>query len=391
MRTKIILSMALGIALGASVYAAYTLLSPGDKAITPLQAGDPWVAFNKELEKAAAYIHRDETPKDPLTVAEGYRFLARMLRLSWEHTYEYADPGQPKLFKINESYLTNGINTADCLYLTAIIDGNIDYKVSGLRGDAPLIEVSTYEGLLGTVKNSVSVSFLTEKDLQLEEDGSFSLILSSNQQPGNWLKTTPNTNVLFVRQYSHDWAQTRAAELKVEPLQPIAPRPTTLASVSAGYVSAAHFLNNYLEIYTGIANHDKDNILIPVPTTMQAALPGGHRYAAGSFKLQADEALVVSFKPVAAPYWGVQLGNYWSEVLDYESTGSHINNQTAVLEADGSIKLVVSHGPRPAGVVNWLDTRDHIVGSMVYRQVRNMESPPDFKIEHVKRQNLSSL
>lgn len=284
------------------------------------------------------------------------------------------------------------MNTTDCLYLTAIIDGRVEYKVTGLKGGAPFIEISTYEGLYGTVDKSVSVAFITEEDLQIEEDGSFSLILSESQKPGNWLKTTPDTNVLFIRQYTHDWEQTEAAELKIEALQPMAPRETTVKSIRDGYANAAHFLNNYLEIFTGLIDRGKiltTNNLFSVPRTMQASLPGGHNYSAGRFNLQADEALVISFDPVDAPYWGLQLGNYWSEVLDYETTGSHLNNKTVVPEADGSIKLVVSRAPRPEGAVNWLDTREHIVGSMVYRQMRNLDSTPDFDIDHVKRHELS--
>ncbi|WP_101756838.1 DUF1214 domain-containing protein [Oceanicoccus sp. KOV_DT_Chl] len=371
------------IAVVLLVGVSYYLGSRQEKVIAPLTAGDPWVAFNQELSKAAAYIHRDETPKDPLTIAEGYRFLARMLRLSWEHTYEYADPNNPKLFKVNEDYMSNGINTTDCLYLTAIIDGHIDYKLSGLRGTAPLIEISTYEGLYGTVKNSVRVDFITEQDLQLEPDGSFSLILSQTPQAKGWLKTSDKTTVLFVRQYTHDWSNTQAAELVVEPLQTLAARPTTLVSVTDGYANAAHFLNNYLDIFTGLADRGKslkENNLIPIPTMMQASLPGGHRYAAGSFNLQADDIMLLSFKPVTAPYWGVQLGNYWSEVLDYEGSGSHLNNQTAVLDNDGRVTIAISQAPRPREpptgwtLVTILQARLFIVSCAIWRARQNLPS-----------------
>lgn len=101
-KNKIVVSIVLLIVFGAGLYAGNMLFGSAEKGVTPLQAGDPWVAYTKELAKAAEFIHRDETEKDPLTIAEGYRFFARLLRLSWEHTYEYADPSDPKLFKAND-------------------------------------------------------------------------------------------------------------------------------------------------------------------------------------------------------------------------------------------------------------------------------------------------
>ena len=69
---------------------------------------DPWRRFTRQLADASALIHAPGTPDDPVTTADGYQVLPRLLRLAWEHADEYADPEAPILFKSTDAYLTNG-------------------------------------------------------------------------------------------------------------------------------------------------------------------------------------------------------------------------------------------------------------------------------------------
>jgi hypothetical protein len=101
---------------------------------------------------------------------------------------------------------------------------------------------------------------------------------------------------------------------------------------------------------------------------MDMTLPSGHRFAFGHFDLGHDESLVVEFEPADVPYWGLTINNYWFEVVDYGSHGSHLNNRTAQREADGSVRVVIS--TRRPGVANWIDTRGHRVGALVFRWSR---------------------
>jgi hypothetical protein len=112
-------------------------------------------------------------------------------------------------------------------------------------------------------------------------------------------------------------------------------------------------------------------------------MPAGHRFATGEFELQADEALIVEFDAPEAPYWGFQLVNYWFEPIDYGGKGSHVNNRTAVLESDGSVRLVIADVDR--GAFNWLDTRGHRVGTMQFRLSRaDDQELPSFRMRVVK-------
>jgi len=97
-------------------------------------------------------------------------------------------------------------------------------------------------------------------------------------------------------------------------------------------------------------------------------LPSGHRFAFGHFDLADDEALLVQFEPADVPYWGLTINNYWFEVVDYGEEGSHLNNRTAHVEPDGQVRAVISM--RRPSAPNWIDTRGHRVGALVFRWSR---------------------
>ena len=73
--------------------------------------------------------------------------------------------------------------------------------------------------------------------------------------------------------------------------------------------------------------------------------------------------------PADVPYWGLAITNYWFEPLDYGGRGSHLNNRTVAYEPDGSARIVIS-SQRPGRCPNWIDTRGHRVGTMIFRWSR---------------------
>jgi hypothetical protein len=205
------------------------------------------------------------------------------------------------------------------------------------------------------------------------------IFLSPDPQPGNWIKTTPETKYLLIRQYSHDWRVTSGATLRIEAVGPLAPRsPLQEAEIRDGLLAAAHFAKSLAEHWAETVDRIRllpSNTIVRVPRWVGDTLPAGHRFASGEFELDPDEALIVEFDPPKAPYWGFQLVNYWFEPIDYGGTGSHLNNRTAVLEANGSVRLVISDVD--PGVCNWLDVRGHRVGTMQFRisRVDDLELP----------------
>ncbi|HEX5067822.1 MAG TPA: hypothetical protein VFY49_17005, partial [Myxococcota bacterium] len=62
--------------------------------------GRAWSAFCRALEEAGQAVLRDGTPRGAFERAEGYRYLARLLRAGLESQLEYADPRQPGFFQL---------------------------------------------------------------------------------------------------------------------------------------------------------------------------------------------------------------------------------------------------------------------------------------------------
>ena len=79
-------------------------------AYEDLRSGAAWEAFCDGLKEAGRDLMRETAPKSPVDVAEGHRFLTRMLRSAWTGkpfdwrgrevlvTPPPATPGGPKIF-----------------------------------------------------------------------------------------------------------------------------------------------------------------------------------------------------------------------------------------------------------------------------------------------------
>jgi hypothetical protein len=63
----------------------------------------------------------------------------------------------------------------------------------------------------------------------------------------------------------------------------------------------------------------------------------------------------------------IVLHNHWMETLDYRFHPVVLNNGTAHVEPDGSVRVVVAH--TDPGVPNWLSTAGHARGTVGVRWV----------------------
>ena len=93
------------------------------------------------------------------------------------------------------------------------------------------------------------------------------------------------------------------------------------------------------------------------------------------WEIAEDEAFVVDLVPPAeCSYWNLQIGNHWLESLDFMHRDTHVNQETAIPEADGSVRVVIA--ARDPGVPNWLDTAGHRRGGLALRWVGTAVEPP---------------
>ena len=76
--------------------------------------------------------------------------------------------------------------------------------------------------------------------------------------------------------------------------------------------------------------------------------------------------LVVELDRVpACRAWSLQVCNYWMESLDYRYHRTNVNDSTAEVEPDGSVRIVVSDVD--PGHPNWITTAGHRNGVILFR------------------------
>ncbi len=355
----------------------------------PHTAPDPWEEFCEQLKRAGHVLRREATPKDDLTLAEGYRKLVRLIRIGFDATVEFADVEHPQVYQsVTPTALGEG-ESADARYHQAFIDGSSTYRLSGRRGSAPLIEFTVYAGKIGMQETSRQISALTEREFQVDADGRFNIVLSPHAHAGNWMRTEPDANLLYIRQYAHGWGSAESAtfDLRKEGAGPQR-APLKLDAVLRGLTRTAAFVDHAVHFWAGIVDRrtaTEPNVFHEIPVTPdpgRPTMPAGHRFSSGYFRLAADEALLATFTPTEVPYWGLDLTNYWFEPLSYAEQRSNLNNRTVRYEEDGSVRIIIA-AERPAAG-NWLDTRGHREGTMLFRWSRSSDPPPPIATRVVK-------
>jgi hypothetical protein len=209
--------------------------------------------------------------------------------------------------------------------------------------------------------------------MHLEPDGTFEVVISQQEHPGNWLRAEPDTRSLAIRQTFLDKRHQRHAEMHIErigadggPPPPLSPHALHEALTIAGhYVRIVAEIgaqwavrqSQWPNVFTDEAEDDlTDKFKDPQIKWHQAY-----------FDLADDEALVIDVVPPDCEYWMVALHNHWMETLDYVHHQTTLNCHTAEREPDGSVRFVVAH--RDPGTPNWLDTAGHRRGTVGVRWV----------------------
>ncbi|HMV71326.1 MAG TPA: DUF1214 domain-containing protein [Pseudomonadales bacterium] len=352
-----------------------------------------WEAFCDSLKPAGAVLARAATPDDQLTQAEGLRKLVRMIRMGFEAALEYGNTGHPEVYQLVTSTTLGEGETSDSRYYQVMIDGSKSYRLSGSRGEAPYVEFTVYAGKIGLDATSAQVGAVTEHELTVKPDGSYELLLAPEKPAGwssSWIRTTPESTVLFIRQYAHDWSKTRGATFDIEQLGASGDRPPlTIAEVRHALERTSAYVSRSVNIWAAIVDQRRAAepnrffvFEVEQDPDESPEMPIGHRFSSGYFRLEPDQALLVSFKPADVPYWGLDTTSYWFEPLSYMDHRSHYNNRTVRYEADGSVRIVIA--ARDPGMPNWIDTRGHLEGPMIFRWSRTALPVPEIEAKLIQ-------
>ena len=355
--------------------------TPADTAAQRVVSGRTWDEFCDTLKAAGAALTFPGAPRDPFNQAEGYRYLSRLARAGLMAFVEHADPRAPVLHRVAHETVKLGSDNPDNYYQTAATHGDFEYRISGRRNTVTYLGFGTQAGHYGQSGGLPPTGYVEAGELEIGEDGTFELIVSSRRHEGNWLPMTAESRTLIVRQTFLDRETETPAELHIERIgcadDEGQPRPLTPEQIDEGLRSAGTLVAGAAMLFAnwarGFRKHSNTLPMFDPDVSLQAGGDPNIVYYHSHWSVAEDEALLIEAMPPECEHWNFQLNNYWMESLDYRYHTIHTNKHLAHHEEDGSVRLVVAH--EDPGLPNWLETAGHTSGTMCFRWIRAAEHP----------------
>jgi len=363
----------------------------GAEVPASLANGALWHEFCDDLKRAGEQVLAADTPVDELTRVEGYRYLTRLLRLGLEKYIEFGDPDFPEFYSLSHETAKIGNDNPDNFYLNCAVDGGRDYRITGNRGTVAYLSIETKAGSFAGGGDMAPTGHVDVDQLAVAENGDFELIVSAREHPGNWLPMTPDSDNILVRQTFRRRATEQRAALRIQCLNPRGTAGLDPAGFAADLAAVVPFVEGTASLFrhwmAAFAGHVNQ---LP-PNDQQMCLRAGGDpsiyYHNSRWELGPEQALLVEFTPPrVCRAWNFQLSNYWMESLDYRYHRICVNNHSAIPEADGTVRILVSHRDpdelrRASGDVsprfpNCLSTAGHSNGAMLLRYVGATDHPP---------------
>ena len=349
-----------------------------------------WDAFCDQLKQAGELVFRDTTPAQNIDRAKGFRLLARNISLGLQFHLDNNNPDLPELLHYFDPIRKQGGDNTDALYVGAPINGKHSYRISGRRGTARYFAITVVEDGKTPWGGAVAGN-LIDSEIAVAEDGSFEVILSPEEHAGNWIRTTPGSWRVTIRQFFADWETEEPMTARIDRLGPFTQDPplapdalgSNLRDAAAWVAESTAYWARMLDKWQVQPNRFlsyrqlDDNAI--------DATPGGEPLIC-YWRLPRDEALIIRVTPPLADYWSVEFGNYWWETMDYRYRLCSTNCHHAVLEDNGELLLVVAHDD--PGYPNWLDPSGHVEGYVTFRWI-GAEHYPVPECLQVKVQALS--
>lgn len=292
------------------------------------------------------------------------------------------------------SALHGGLENPDNIYRLIPISSDSRYEIRGVRHDPAPSQV-TYElmdSIPGVLGIGEQIGLLMDRDMEIAPDGSFTITIDSDPAQGrtNHIQSTPEAQVLFIRDTLSDWTTQSADKLSVvRTAGPQKPRRSERQMIEEAVTLVpgyARFWNEFRDMYVLKLAHKTNTFDSPYART------GGWGFIANThFAIADDEAFVFTATPAPAPYHAVLIGNHWWIALDAARRSGALNTSQSRPNRDGTITYVIS--ARDPGVHNWLDTGGLHEGIV---QVRWQGTPPHVTslkegITHAAVVNLADL
>jgi hypothetical protein len=297
---------------------------------------------------------------------------------------------------------TEGEN-ADNVYRSAYIDGSQRYEI---RGHVPENGPSQFSFdleraqpgkvlLLDTLRPGeadpgLQVAMLPDTMIDLDEARDF--LIRVGPEPGpprNYLQTRPGSHSILYRNSLSDWRQTPTS-VSIQRIDS-GPPPAAPTEEEIG-ARVAEDLPAWVAKWARM----KDVLMGANPPFNTLVGPWARHgnwwgvIAGGRYRVEDDEALLVTIETGGALYTGVQLSNRWFMAPDASRHFASRSLAQAQPNADGSYTYVIS--PTDPGAFNWVSTAGSHEGYMSFRWQQMPESTDVSqligRLEVVKHANL---
>lgn len=183
--------------------------------LSKVDTGDAWREFCELLADAGEVLQRDDLGLDTFDRAEGLRYLARLTQNGLLSFLEAPGPRHPRFLSM-PSHCGFGLDNPDNVYSSAGIDPAQGYRITGTRGTIRYLSFAAQnQNYARRDRITGGAGHLDHTDLEVEADGTFELIASQDEHPGNWLRLAPDSSMILVRQTFADPSEV-AASLEIE-------------------------------------------------------------------------------------------------------------------------------------------------------------------------------
>jgi uncharacterized protein DUF1214 len=336
-----------------------------------------WAFVQKMIGDITGVVTADAENERELL--EGLGVISRVTALCSELTVE-ADPELPWFFDMcSPTRLVGGPNP-DGRYLLAMIRGDRAYRITGSRGTTAYLGVQVLAGTGMTPRRMAA--YVSDTDLKLT-DGEFALVFSATEPSqaeldgAQWVQIPEDATSIVVREYIADTASEQSAMLHIEPLNAQPPEPRSDDEAAEQFTAMAWTIMKLTTLHRTIKPElmEQPNTLV----TAEAAELGDadttpdNLYMLGTFRLAADESLVLEFEPPDTRYWNVTLENIWHECLEPRRRHSSVTNKCITPDTDGLVRIAI--GAKDFGHGHWLDTGGRHRGFVVFRWLDNPDPP----------------
>lgn len=339
---------------------------------------DPFTDAITEAGKLIALCGIARTEQD---LAEGYDYLAGSIAAVGQ-LVRARELSHPHFVTSTGPYTKMGLDNPDTLYYHADVEPTGTYRVWGRRGTTVDLSFQVLRGDYSPTEVPGGDDAFDDRRIPIAADGSFSISFGPprDDPPAGYFVLGEGASMLAVREVFSAWSEVKGM-IAIERTDTVgtAPAEPDLARVTRRYATAGKMLlarmHTWLNFPKWFYLDEPVNTFTPPRRT-----PGGlaTQYSSvGHYRLDDNEAMIITVPKSAAPYQGFQLGSMWYISLDYVNHQTSLNTAQAQVDPDGMIRMVVAH--RNPGVANWIETTGRETGIMQVRWQRlggsDTESP----------------